>query len=70
MLMPAIHSVLNHRDNTLGNHQQQDSQTYSELFPEIDNAPSNSEYDFHLYNLIVNAVDYLKNQPEISKDSS
>ena len=70
MLMPAIHSVLNHSDNTLGNHQQQDSQTYSELFPEIDNAPSNSEYDFHLYNLIVNAVDYLKNQPEITKDSS
>ena len=42
--MPAIHSVLNHCDNTLGNHQQQDSQTYFELFPEIDNAPSNSEF--------------------------
>ena len=68
--MLAIHSVLHHSDNTLGNHQQQGSQTYSDLFPEIDNAPSNSEYDFDLYNIIVNAVDYLKNQPEVSKDSS
>ena len=68
--MPAIHSALNHSDNTLGNHHQQDSQTYSELFPEIDSVPSNSEYDFDLFNIIVNAVDYLKNQPKISKDSS
>ena len=68
--MPASHSVINHSDNTLGNHHQQDSQTYSELFPEIDSVPSNSEYDFDLYNIIVNAVDYLKNQPKISKDSS
>ena len=44
--MPAIHSVFNHSDNTLSNHHQQDSQTYSELLPEIDNAPLNSEYDF------------------------
>ena len=42
----------------------------SELFPETDSVPSNSEYDFDLYNIIVNAVDYLKNQPEMSKDSS
>ena len=68
--MPAIHSVHNHSDNTLGNHQQQDSLTYSELFTETDNAPSNSAYDFDLYNIIVNAVDYLMNQPKISKDSS
>ena len=55
ILMPSIHSVLDHSDNTLGNHQQQDSQTYSELFPEIDSAPSNSDFDFDLYNVIVNA---------------
>ena len=48
--MPATHSVLNHCNNILGN-QQQDSQTYSELFPEIDSAPSNSEDDFDLYNM-------------------
>ena len=58
--MPASHSVLNDSDNTVGNHHKQDSQTYSELFPEIDSVPSNSEYDFDLYNIIVNAVDYLK----------
>ena len=68
--MLAIHSVLNYSDNTLGNHHQQDSHAYSELFPETDSVPSNSEYDFDLYNRIVNAVDYLKNQPKISKDSS
>ena len=68
--MPASHSVLNHSDNTLGNHHKQGSQTYSELFPEVDSVPSNSVYDFDLYNIIVNAVDYLKKQPKISKDSS
>ena len=31
----------------------------SELTPETDSVPSNSEYDFDLYNIIVNAVDYL-----------
>ena len=32
--MPATHSVLNYSDNTPGNHHQQDSQAYSELFPD------------------------------------